>query len=253
MTPDIVVDIGNSRMKWGRCLPDVADMVSLPLDDLNAWDDQFDKWGEGRATKWAVGGVNPKRIDEFLKWQRRRSGSCVHFHSYGQLPVSLAVDTPETVGLDRLFGCVAANARRRPGCGAVTIDVGTAVTVNVVDPDGVFRGGCIFPGFRLMAKVLHDHTAKLPEVDVNPAHWQQMPGTNTAAAITAGIQRAVTGGVIQACSELTDWFGPPEGIDAFVTGGSSVPHLFHSPGWTFQHRPTLNLEGIRLSAVAGHS
>ena len=32
MTPDVVVDIGNSRMKWGRVTGGaVSDMVSLPM------------------------------------------------------------------------------------------------------------------------------------------------------------------------------------------------------------------------------
>lgn len=249
MTPDIVVDIGNSRMKWGRCLPDVVDVVSLPLDDLNAWDEQFEKWGEQYVTRWSVGGVNPKRIEQFLKWQRRQSGSCVHFQSYRQLPIALNVDTPEAVGLDRLFGCVAANARRRPGCAAVTIDVGTAVTVNVLDPDGVFRGGAIFPGFGTMAQALFLNTAKLPEVVVT-AEPTPFPGTNTADAIRAGIRCAVVGGVLKACEEAARAFGPSDRIDVFVTGGGSTPDLFAAPGWTFQHTPALNLDGIRLAAVA---
>ena len=39
---------------------------------------------------------------------------------------------------------------------AVVVDVGTAVTVDLVSPKGAFEGGAIFPGFRLMAKALHD-------------------------------------------------------------------------------------------------
>ena len=33
MTPDVVVDIGNSRMKWGLCAGGrVTESLSLPLD-----------------------------------------------------------------------------------------------------------------------------------------------------------------------------------------------------------------------------
>jgi type III pantothenate kinase len=247
MTPDIVVDVGNSRMKWGLCAPDVVEMVSLPLDDLNAWDDQAERWWTEGPTNWAVGGVNPKRIEQFLKWQRTRRGNARHFTRYDQLPIKLAVDAPEAVGLDRLFGCVAANAVRDSGRAAVTIDVGTAVTVNVIDPDGVFRGGAIFPGFRLMANALHTHTAKLPEVTATAAP-APFPGTNTADAIHTGIRFAVVGGVLRACEEVGKQFGRAGGVDAFVTGGGSSPDLFTAPGWTFLHVPRLNLEGIRLAA-----
>jgi len=34
MTPDVVVDIGNSRMKWGVCRDGrVAEVMRLPLDE----------------------------------------------------------------------------------------------------------------------------------------------------------------------------------------------------------------------------
>ncbi len=244
MPADIVVDIGNTRMKWGLCAPDVVEMIALPLDDLNAWDEQFEKWGDD-GTRWAIGGVNPKRIEQFRQWAKSHGGPGVHFARHDALPIMLKVDTPETVGLDRLFGCVAANARRRPGCAAVTVDIGTAVTVNVIDPDGVFRGGCIFPGFGTMAKALHTNTAQLPEVDATTD--APFPGTNTEAAIRAGIRFAVTGGVLAACMQVAKVYGPPERIDAFVTGGGSSAGLLSAPGWTFQHVPTLNLDGIRLS------
>jgi type III pantothenate kinase len=245
VTPDIVVDIGNSRMKWGRCAPDVVEMVSLPLDDLNAWDDQAERWRTEGPTYWAVGGVNPKRVEQFLKWRKARGGDCRHITRHDQLPLRLSVDAPESVGLDRLFGCVAANAHRRQGCAAVTVDIGTAVTVNVLDPDGVFRGGAIFPGPRLMAKALHEHTAKLPEVDL--ATPFAFPGTNTEAAIRAGIFTAVTGGVLAACAGVAKLFGPPDKIDAFYTGGGSDQVSLRAPGWTFRRVPTLNLDGIRLA------
>ena len=42
VTPDVVVDIGNSRIKWGECGPGKVDefYASLPGDDPHAWDVQ---------------------------------------------------------------------------------------------------------------------------------------------------------------------------------------------------------------------
>ena len=43
----IVVDVGNSRIKWGRCLRGaVAESVSLPADDSSAWERQLERWRE---------------------------------------------------------------------------------------------------------------------------------------------------------------------------------------------------------------
>jgi type III pantothenate kinase len=251
VTPNVVVDIGNSRMKWGRCNGErVTELVPLPFDDPNTWSLQADQWQTTQPLEWAVGGVHPKRMDQFLEWQHRRGGTCVHFRHYTQLPIRVSVDSPETVGLDRLFGAIAANARRQAGYAALTIDVGTALTLNVVAPDGTFRGGAILPGFRLMAKALHEQTAKLPLVEVGGTNLPPFPGTNTAKSIGCGIRLAIVGAVQQACSELAAEYGSPEQINTFVTGGGSTPNLFHLQNWTFQHLPALNLEGIRIAALA---
>ena len=52
MTPDVVVDIGNTRMKWGFCHSgQITGMVSLDTDDPVSWD-RFLPSGSGLA--WAV-------------------------------------------------------------------------------------------------------------------------------------------------------------------------------------------------------
>ena len=39
---DVVVDVGNSRVKWGRCGPQsITDSASLPADAPAAWGEQL--------------------------------------------------------------------------------------------------------------------------------------------------------------------------------------------------------------------
>ena len=85
------------------------------------------------------------------------------------------------------------NSRRRPDTPAVIVDAGSAVTVDYVDERGVFRGGAILPGLRLMAQALHDYTALLPVVTIDGE--AAMPGATTTEAIKAGVFAAVLGGV----------------------------------------------------------
>ena len=61
MTPDVVVDIGNSRIKWGVCRDDrVVDVVRLPLDDEAAWEAALGKLPppQSFARHWAVASGN---------------------------------------------------------------------------------------------------------------------------------------------------------------------------------------------------
>src|SRR5207237_4738954 len=168
--------------------------VALPHSDMTAWEDQARKWQIAPGAWWAISGVNPLQVELFSKWARSMAGTVVVFSKPSQLPIALAVDEPDAVGIDRVFGAIAAKSMVPAGTPAITVDVGTAVTVNLIDADGVFRGGAIFPGPRLMGLVLHQHTAKLPLIDLREIPNDDPPGKNTAGAIRAGIAAALMGG-----------------------------------------------------------
>lgn len=105
------------------------------------------------------------------------------------LPMSAWVDEPEKVGTDRIVSAAAAYAVVEDA--VVVADLGTAVTIDLVDAKGVFQGGVIFPGFEISAQVLKDSTAQLPAVAV---HRPERPyGKNTADAINCGLYYSVIG------------------------------------------------------------
>jgi type III pantothenate kinase len=245
MQPNVVADVGNSRIKWGRCLGDrVGEIVSLPPDDLPAWWQQLEAWERHRPAIWAIAGVHPAQCLQLAEWLRSRGKQVSLLDRAAQLPLQVQLDQPDRVGIDRLLNAVAVNTRRRPGYSAAIIDAGSAVTVDFLDGGGSFRGGAIFPGLRLMAKALHDHTALLPLVQVKePA---PLPGPSTSAAIQGGVYWAVVGGVEAILRQLRTHHGE---MDVYLTGGDAsvlAPNLATSHSvW-----PEMTLEGIRLSALA---
>jgi len=251
MTPDVVVDIGNSRMKWGRCRDGrVAEMESLPPDDPAAWGEQARAWDIGPGASWAIGGVNPAVVEAFTRWVEAGGGTVVVFRKPSALPIALAVDEPDALGIDRVFGAIAARSLVPPGTPAITVDVGTAVTVNLVDAAGVFQGGAILPGPTLMARSLHDYTAKLPRVELHALPEEDSPGKNTTSAIRRGIRFAVCGAFVQLSSEFADACTVPPHL--FVTGGGMDLLAGYRLPWVARMGlvPTLNLEGIRIAAGA---
>jgi type III pantothenate kinase len=259
MKPDMVADVGNSRIKWGECKHGyIAGSASLPPDDLDAWQGKLEGWVSTRPLAWAVSGVHPERRDRLADWLRQRGDKVLVLDSWRQLRVQVSLAQPERVGIDRLLNAVAAKNRRMRRVPAIVIDAGSAVTVDLVDETCVFRGGAIFPGVRLMAQALHDYTALLPLVEVrasNPA----LPGTSTEDAIAAGVFWAVAGGIkalvrqlAARARELADphLAGPrPHPPIVFLTGGDA--HLL-APVMDadIQVWPTMTLEGIRLAAEA---
>jgi type III pantothenate kinase len=246
MTPAVVVDVGNSRIKWGLCsAADVTEAVSLPPDQPGAWLRQTEAWRLPRPADWAVSGVHPHRRDAFIDWLRARGDTALLVDDPKDLPLRVLVERPDHVGVDRLLDAVAANSRRRAGAPAVIVDAGSAVTVDYLDESGAFRGGVIFPGPRLMAKSLHDYTALLPVVELKPP-IPAVPATATRPAMEAGIFWAVVGGVEAVIAQYARSAG--QGPDLFLTGGDGA--LLHPALPQAQHWPAMTLEGTRLTAEA---
>jgi type III pantothenate kinase len=111
------------------------------------------------------------------------------------LPITLAVDEPQTVGADRIINTLAAS--RLYERDAIVVDLGTATTYDCITRDGVFLGGVIAPGVRSSAETLFRRTSKLPATElVAPA---RVIGKRTEECIRAGVM-----------------FGAAESIDGIV-------------------------------------
>ena len=77
------------------------------------------------------------------------------------------LERPDMVGIDRLWTPWPPIACATPGRPAVVVDVGSAITVDLVSADGAFLGGAILPGIGMSARALHEFTDLLPLVDVS--------------------------------------------------------------------------------------
>ena len=95
----------------------------------------------------------------------------------------IAMPYPEQVGADRIANAV--EARDTYGSPAIVVDFGTATNIDVVDPSGSYRGGCIAPGLMLSASALFSRAAKLAStpIEVPPAPI----GDTTEHAIQSGL------------------------------------------------------------------
>ena len=98
-------------------------------------------------------------------------------------PIDLATEKSNKVGTDRIVAAAAAYSV--VGDAVVVLQVGTAVTIDLVDENGVFRGGVICPGFEASSQALKDSTAQLPKIEIHkPA---EVYGRNTTEAINSGL------------------------------------------------------------------
>ena len=156
------------------------------------------------------------------------------------LPISVWVDEPGKVGTDRVVSAAAAYAVVE---GAVVVaDFGTAVTIDLVDAQGVFLGGVICPGFEISAQALKDNTAQLPKVKV---HKPSGPyGKNTADAINCGLYYSIIGGMEEIIRRYAEQIGRwPQTI---ITGAGAETIKDDCP-FVDNYVPHLVVKGIILA------
>jgi len=99
------------------------------------------------------------------------------------VPIKNCYKNPSQVGQDRLVGAYA--ALKLYGKPLIVVDLGTAITFDVVSTRGEYLGGAIVPGIRLSAESLFLKTALLPEIDI---HAPKSPiGRTTQESILSGL------------------------------------------------------------------
>lgn len=256
MTPSIVVDIGNSRIKFGLTAPcdeydelDEGHVARLPAGEPAAWESQLRQWGVTRIAGWEVASVHPNRLAELLAWIAARGEPVRVVNHFTQIPVKLNVEFPERVGLDRLLNALAVTDFLPKGTPAVVIDVGTAVTIDWLDESHVFQGGAILPGPRLMFDSLHRHTANLPLVETHEITEVEVPGKHTRHAMEAGVMAAQLGAAEYLVREYARTAARPPWV--ILTGGAlGAMAGYNFPGADHcRTDPLLTLRGIRLAAM----
>jgi len=160
------------------------------------------------------------------------------------LPIHVALEHPEKVGVDRI--CCAAAAYARSRAAAVVADFGTALTVDLVADDGAFMGGTILPGLQLAARALGEHTALLPLVEVKLPG--EVVGRDTEAAIRAGVFYGLVGALREITERIATLLGKWPTL--IITGGDASA-IAAAGGFVDVVAPDLIFEGIAF-AYARH-
>lgn len=160
------------------------------------------------------------------------------------LPFSLVgYPRPARLGADRLANVAGALALggRLP---LVAVDAGTATTFDVLDADGVFRGGAISPGPAAFTDYLHERTALLPRLRVRPEPPPPALGRSTRAAMTAATVHGFRGMARGILLAIAGELGVPERRLRVVAAGGAAPWLRGAWRGLFVEDPDLTLRGM---------
>lgn len=97
--------------------------------------------------------------------------------------LNIHVDVPSQVGSDRIVVAVAALAEY--SAPLILMDLGTATTIDVVEPENVYIGGVILPGVKVALDALTSRAAQLPAISLDRP--KRVIGKNTVDCMRSGM------------------------------------------------------------------
>ncbi len=212
MQANLVIDQGNSSAK-----------VALFEEGEMVWSRKYETFSVAEAkvllAEWnvrqAILSTVRSEDADLSAFLRQSLSKWVVLDDKTPVPIGNLYKTPSTLGRDRLAVCVGANYLC-PNRNLLVMDVGTAVTFDVVNAQNQYVGGNISLGIDMRRRALHTFTAKLPLVEVP----DDVPliGTTTDEAIAAGVINGLAGEMEAYIGELSAVY--PD-LAVFLTGGSS--------------------------------
>lgn len=156
------------------------------------------------------------------------------------LPIPVWVDDPSQLGVDRVVSAAAAYDVVEDA--VVVADLGTAVTIDLVDKHGVFQGGVILPGFEICLQGLYEGTALLPKVEM--ARPTEPWGRNTADAIRCGLYYGVIGAIEEVVRRYAERLGSWPQV---IMTGSGGELIYKDCPFVDNYVPNLVVKGIVLA------
>jgi type III pantothenate kinase len=219
----LLVDIGNTRVKWARFADGrMQQQRAAAHAGWQAQDFAEQVLGPARGIeRIVVASVGGARLDQRLTAAARRHiGVAPQFVVTARRlgGVTTAYAQPWRLGVDRLVAAIAAHrlAPRRAVC---VVDIGTAMTIDLIDAHGSHVGGAIIPGPRLMVESLLRSTSGILHRSGGKGGGGSLFARDTRAGIEQGALYAAAGVVDRAVAEARQALGASPRV--LLTGGAA--------------------------------
>lgn len=251
----LLVDLGNTRIKWARLGPrGVGRQKAAAHAGWSAAD--FSRALFGQAARGAaLARLHVVAVSVASTGLRRAFAAAVR-SATGRAPrfcastargggVQNAYREPWRLGADRWVALVGARALGGTAA-ALVVDVGTATTIDLLDGRGRHRGGAILPGPALMIESLLRDTGGIRRRAGGVARVRRPFARDTASALAAGALQGTAGAIDRAVGQARRELRSRE-VRVFLTGGAAaaVAPLLRS---RTQHVPDLVLQGLAVLA-----
>lgn len=241
----LLVDIGNSRIKW--CKVDSLQQV-MAVQHNGDWSASCDicfaeSEPDSEIYISCVAGVAARQELARWLWDKRHSKPVFVDSERERDGLRNSYDTPTTLGVDRWLAMLAAwNKSKRTFC---LFDFGTALTVDLVD-NGHHQGGWIIAGRAMQLRSF----AALPTVAMQLGSlqrgWEGAAGSSSATAVQGGAVLSLLAVVQYVVAFCQSQYGGD--MDFYCCGGD-MPEPKLMPAVSWQYEPHLVLHGLARLAL----
>lgn len=240
--PVILIDAGNTRIKWG--VHDggrIKATGAIPTAEPEKLEGAIPP-RSGAREAWVS---NVAGVDAWLAISAACASRGLDAHRVESKPEQLGVvnlyTDPRQLGVDRWLAAIAAH-HWTPG-NKLVVMAGTALTIDALDGQGTFHGGLIVPGPALMRRALEGGTAGLR---LTEGEFAALP-KGTPDAITSGAIQACVGAIERMAQVMWEAGSAPEKV--VMSGGAARELAPHLP-LDHEVQENLVLEGLALVARA---
>lgn len=239
---DLLIDIGNTNLKWAVCasgtlgeMSSVRHHDALPIDLHASWERLA---APQRVLVSSVTGQSVK--DALVRTCRSRWGLEPRFaHTRSAcLGVTVAYVDPQRLGVDRWLALIATHHLCTGP--ALIVDAGTAVTYDLLLPNGRHLGGLILPGIDMMREALLART-HIPRVE--PEEPDGPWAADTATAVAAGSTQAPAALAERLLRRLEAEAGT---VPTLLITGGDAERLLPALAVPVRREPDLVLQGLAL-------
>ena len=219
MNNSLYLDIGNSNTKWKY----KGKYFETPTNEFNL--DKFPNSSKIWISNVSSTFIPEKKFNFALVESQKRYKSLIN--SYQK---------PNMLGSDRWLAMIAAY-EMNPEKGFILVDIGTAITIDVVDNFGLHLGGVIFPG-------LHKIRETFDNFPISNEIKTKNISQSTKGAWSLGTLGLLFNGINRKVHDIK--ISSPD-LDIYLTGGG-VSDLEKYLDFSYVYRKNLVLDGLELFA-----
>lgn len=237
----LAIDIGNSRIKF------LFENKYRVYSYSKVWFSNFVKFFEKiemQPLRVIFSSVNDDRANEVVAFLKEQDGVYL-FNAYDLIKKQKKIrfEHIKGIGIDRLLGLVGGMEEINPPL--ITVDFGTAVTINCVDTSRECLGGVIFAGAETQLYALSNRTSRLKNLHLQKGSG--ILGRNTEEAISAGIINSIWGGIRLIVERISNEHFSRTQVPIIFTGGGYKFFKTMINEWNYPnklHRKNLVLQGL---------